>query len=152
MPQHVTNTMRVCTKDSVNVQYDAAVPVKPRFEGGVQAFSDKEYCSDSPFDVPWTVEDRAKAHPSMFSTGNAAMYRWVVSLSLSVTFYSFSGLSVRRGVSLAEGHDPQRLVHQAPLGQQDLDGSERVTRHRDGEPVLRTDPLAGAEQYLVQGL
>jgi hypothetical protein len=29
MPQFVTNTMRLCTKDAANASYDASVPVRP---------------------------------------------------------------------------------------------------------------------------
>lgn len=78
MPRYVTNTMRVCTRDSINVQYDATVPVSPTFQGdGSVQFSDMEYCSDTPYDVPWTVDSVDVAHPSMFSVGNAPMYRSV---------------------------------------------------------------------------
>lgn len=77
MPQFVTNTMRICTVDSVNVTYDATVPVKPRFNNGVEEFSSEEYCSDSPYEVPWSIDKAEDSHPSMFTVGNAPMYRFV---------------------------------------------------------------------------
>lgn len=75
MPRFTTNTMRVCVKDAVNVTYDATVPVQPHFLNGVQEFSDTEYCSDSPYQVPWTTVDSDKQHPQMKSVGNAPLYR-----------------------------------------------------------------------------
>lgn len=77
MPTYVTNTMRVCTRDSVNVSYDATVPVKPRFNDGNTVNSYGEmYCSDSAYDVPWSIDNDGLAisHPGMFSVGHVAMY------------------------------------------------------------------------------
>lgn len=76
MPRSVTNTMRLCTVDSVNVEYDATVPIRPRFSGnGFEQFSSTEYCSETPYEVPWAVDSRDVTHPSMFSVGNVPMYR-----------------------------------------------------------------------------
>lgn len=78
MPQFLTNTMRVCTRDSsYDVQYDAAVPAKPRFPDGTTtpSYEDEEHCSASPYDIPWTLDDRRTTHPSMFAVGNSPMYR-----------------------------------------------------------------------------
>jgi hypothetical protein len=75
MPPVVTNTMRVCTRDAVNVAYDAAVPVRPRFFANNTEEWGAEYCADSPYDIPWTIDDPAKAHPSMFAVGSIPMYR-----------------------------------------------------------------------------
>lgn len=88
MPPIITNTMRVCTTDAVNVEYDAAVPVKPKWKSVNTSSSakeewGKEYCADTPFDVPWTIDDRGVAHPSMFAVGSVPMYRQV--------FFSFLG-------------------------------------------------------------
>lgn len=80
MPRVVTNTMRVCTRDAVNVEYDATVPVKPRFKNGQQQFSDTEYCASTPYDVPWTIDSRDVAGQSMFSTGNVPMFRCVLNV------------------------------------------------------------------------
>jgi hypothetical protein len=55
MPTHVTNTMRVCTRDAVDVKYDAAVPVTPKWVNGVESMG-KEYCADTPYDVPWSID------------------------------------------------------------------------------------------------
>ena len=70
MPPVVTNTMRVCTTDSEGVEYDASVPVMP-----TNGSWGNEECAESPFDVPWTIDDRTVAHPSMFSVGTVPMYR-----------------------------------------------------------------------------
>lgn len=79
MPMFVTNTMRVCTRDAhPSVQYDAAVPVKPRYGASPSSpvlFSDEEFCSDSPEEVPWSLDDRTLSHPAMFAVGNVPMYR-----------------------------------------------------------------------------
>jgi hypothetical protein len=58
MPTHLTNTMRVCTQDSTNVQYDATVPVKPKWNTwkGREKKGD-EYCAESPYDVPWSIDN-----------------------------------------------------------------------------------------------
>jgi hypothetical protein len=74
-PQYMTNTMRVCTKDAVDVSYDAAVPVKPRWKDGSEKYSDEEYCAASSEDVPWTMDDSNIADAAMFSVGNAPMWR-----------------------------------------------------------------------------
>lgn len=90
MPQFVTNTMRLCTKDAANAaaagggppMYDATVPVKPLYRTNGSAttttpiFSDEEYCSESPYDVPWSFEDAAMVeNPSaMFSVGCVPMW------------------------------------------------------------------------------
>jgi hypothetical protein len=74
MPQFVTNTMRLCTKDAINVEYDATVPVLPRWTTGAEAYGD-EHCSENPYEVPWTVEDKSIAHPSMLSIGNSPLWR-----------------------------------------------------------------------------
>jgi hypothetical protein len=72
MPTHVTNTMRVCTRDSADVRYDATVPILP-IGGGP---SESEYCSDSPYDVPWSVDEGLGAvHPNMHSVGHQGFYR-----------------------------------------------------------------------------
>lgn len=88
MPQYITNTMRICTKDALNAKYDATVPVKPIYNAATNVtssssssstlphFEDEEYCSDSPFDVPWSLDDAAKADnpAAMFSVGNVPMW------------------------------------------------------------------------------
>jgi hypothetical protein len=57
MPQFVTNTMRLCTRDAAGkVSYDATVPVKPRYyNASARTYSQnpdftgaQEYCSSSP--------------------------------------------------------------------------------------------------------
>ena len=60
MPTHVTNTMRVCTREAINVQYDASVPVSPKWTHGHESMGE-EYCADSPYDVPWSI-DRVHLH------------------------------------------------------------------------------------------
>jgi hypothetical protein len=74
MPQFVTNTMRVCTRDAINVEYDATVPVLPKWNDLDNTYGE-EYCSTTPYEVPWTVDDATDTHPSMFSTGNTALWR-----------------------------------------------------------------------------
>lgn len=54
-PQYMTNTMRICTKDAVDVSYDATVPVKPKWNDPSKKYSDDEYCSTSSEDVPWSM-------------------------------------------------------------------------------------------------
>ena len=75
IPKFQTNTMRVCTQDSIDVQYDATVPVLPKFTSGTQTYGD-EYCSDSPYDVPWTIDDKYITNPNMFSVGNLPLHRY----------------------------------------------------------------------------
>ena len=76
MPQFVTNTMRVCTLDAADdVEYDATVPVLPRFQNGKESFSSQEHCSETPYDVPWSIDSLEVVHPSMLSVGSAAFYR-----------------------------------------------------------------------------
>lgn len=55
--QFVTNTMRVCTKDAANVEYDAAVPVKPKWKDTSKKYSDVEFCAPLETDVPWSLDD-----------------------------------------------------------------------------------------------
>jgi hypothetical protein len=70
MPTHVTNTMRVCIRDATNVQYDAAVPVHPKWlkEDGSESMGE-EYCSDTPYDVPWSIDSIGfqSTHPGQYS-------------------------------------------------------------------------------------
>jgi hypothetical protein len=75
MSTHQTNTMRVCTRDAVNVMYDAHVPVMPKWENGEGEQGD-EYCADSPYDVPWSIDEAGSdhTHPGMFSVGHVAHY------------------------------------------------------------------------------
>ena len=74
MPMHVTNTMRICTRDAANARYDAAVPVRPLWSG---EFGD-EFCSDSPFDTPWNIDDKGsdEIHPGMHSVGHVPFFRY----------------------------------------------------------------------------
>ncbi len=87
MPQYVTNTKRVCTKDALDARYDASVPVQPTYyacnsndstsaRSTIPAFEDHEHCSSSPYDVPWTLDDPARADnpAAMFSVGNVPMW------------------------------------------------------------------------------
>jgi hypothetical protein len=83
MPQYLTNTMRICTKDAKNARYDATVPVKPTYSSSLffertttPIFEDQEYCSASPYEVPWSLEDAARADnpAAMFSVGNVPMW------------------------------------------------------------------------------
>lgn len=89
MPQFVTNTMRVCTRDAADAQYDASVPAMPRYYDSTSSTyqtassnpehvwdGSEEYCSDSPYDVPWSMEDPARAEnpAAMFSTGCVPMW------------------------------------------------------------------------------
>lgn len=84
MPQFVTNTMRLCTKDASNVAYDASVPVAPVYYNGSNSssystnpqFDTQEQCSGSPFDVPWSTEDAAQAEnpASAFAVGCVPMW------------------------------------------------------------------------------
>lgn len=79
MPQFVTNTMRLCTRDAANASYDATVPVKPlySYSGTMPSFdSSPELCSSSPYDVPWTLDDPSSAEnpAAMFSVGNVPMW------------------------------------------------------------------------------
>ena len=59
MPTHVTNTMRVCTRDATDVQYDASVPVLPKWTHGLESWGD-EYCAESPYDVPWSIDNAGR--------------------------------------------------------------------------------------------
>ena len=79
MPQFVTNTMRVCTRDASGATYDAAVPVKPLFHNSsvLPTFEgSEEMCSETPFDVPWSMEDAAAAEnpAAQFSLGCVPMW------------------------------------------------------------------------------
>jgi hypothetical protein len=65
MPQYLTKTMRVCTKDQEGASYDASVPVKPKDGSGWE----EEKCSDSPFDTPWSLDNSSTAPPSMLAVG-----------------------------------------------------------------------------------
>jgi hypothetical protein len=69
MPTHQTNTMRVCTRDATNVQYDASVPVVPKWLNGGQESQGEEYCAETPYDVPWSIDDEGldTAHPGTIS-------------------------------------------------------------------------------------
>jgi hypothetical protein len=60
--------------DSTGVQYDAAVPVMPKWLWGMQNFSSTEYCSSSSSDVPWSLDDNSMADASMFSAGAVPMW------------------------------------------------------------------------------
>lgn len=77
MPLLTTNVIRVCTRDVLNAEYDATVPVQPRYtgSGGTAEYDTVEHCSDSPYDVPWGFEDESIARGGMFGVGNAPMYR-----------------------------------------------------------------------------
>lgn len=70
--------MRVCTRDASNVQYDAAVPVKPKWADPNKMFSDDERCAGTEKDVPWSMDDSNMADPGMFSAGNAPMWRGTI--------------------------------------------------------------------------
>jgi len=86
MPQFVTNTIRLCTKDAANAAYDASVPVSPlyyaRQNGSANSyttspvFEDIEHCSESPHDVPWSTEDAAQVEnpAATFSVGCVPMW------------------------------------------------------------------------------
>jgi hypothetical protein len=85
MPQFVTNTMRICTRDaSSKLAYDASVPVSPRFYNSTAGSfslnpdfeSTQEHCSASPYDVPWSFEDATAADnaAAMFSVGSVPMW------------------------------------------------------------------------------
>lgn len=86
MPQFVTNTMRVCTRDALGAMYDATVPVKPLYRGNgssggnhsstTPVFGDDELCAESPFDVPWSMEDAAATEnpAALFAVGNVPMW------------------------------------------------------------------------------
>jgi hypothetical protein len=77
MPQFVTNTMRLCTRDAANASYDATVPVKPRYANSTTpTFEDAELCSSSPYDVPWTLDDPGSAEnpAAMLSVGSVPMW------------------------------------------------------------------------------
>lgn len=64
--------MRICTRDAVNVSYDATIPAKPVWQ---EAYSSTEHCASSEKDVPWSMDDSNIADPGMFSAGNAPMWR-----------------------------------------------------------------------------
>lgn len=55
--QFVTNTMRICTRDASNVDYDATVPVRPRWNNPQKMYSDAEFCAPTEKDVPWSMDD-----------------------------------------------------------------------------------------------
>ena len=82
MPQFVTNTMRLCTKDALNASYDATVPAKPLYKTSSSAwtttptFDSQEQCSDSPYDVPWSLDDPSRADnpAAMFAVGSVPMW------------------------------------------------------------------------------
>ena len=85
MPQFVTNTMRLCTKDASNASYDASVPVRPLYGHDASSphsatttptFEEQELCSLSPYDVPWTLDDPSNAEnpAAMFSVGSVPMW------------------------------------------------------------------------------
>ncbi len=75
MPQFVTNTMRVCTRDAAGAAYDASVPVKPLYNN-TSFDGSEELCSESPFDVPWSLEDATAAEnpAALFSVGSVPMW------------------------------------------------------------------------------
>ena len=71
--------MRVCTRDASGATYDAAVPVKPLFHNSsvLPTFEgSEEMCSETPFDVPWSMEDAAAAEnpAAQFSLGCVPMW------------------------------------------------------------------------------
>lgn len=74
MPQLVTNTMRVCTRDAPNASYDATVPVRPRYNADFTV--SQEYCSSTPYQVPWMLQDQsASENPAaQFSVGAVPMW------------------------------------------------------------------------------
>lgn len=81
MPQFVTNTIRLCTKDAANATYDPYVPVKPLYgsAGTNPTFAEgdgDEMCSTSPTDVPWSMEDAAASEnpASTFAVGSVPMW------------------------------------------------------------------------------
>ncbi len=83
MPQFVTNTIRLCTKDASNAAYDASVPVAPLYYHlnsssytAIPKFEEQESCSDSPHDVPWSMEDSAQSEnpAAAFSVGCVPMW------------------------------------------------------------------------------
>jgi hypothetical protein len=83
MPQFITNTMRLCTKDAANSSYDATVPARPRYGTNASApsattpvYDAEELCSSSPYEVPWTLDDPARADnpAAMFSVGSVPMW------------------------------------------------------------------------------
>ena len=84
MPTHLTNTMRVCTRDATDIRYDASVPVKPQWSNEGESRGE-EYCAESPYDVPWSIDDDGfeSTHP-----GNHSMvYNYIVfSMSRLLTF------------------------------------------------------------------
>ena len=70
-------------QDATNASYDATVPARPLYRTSATASTTtpsfaaaEEHCSESPEDVPWTLDDPAKAsNPSaMFSLGNVPMW------------------------------------------------------------------------------
>lgn len=78
MPRAITNTMRVCTRDSKDAVYDASVPVKPEYgtnRSTVPVYDDDNVrCADSPYETPWFIEDLANTDPNMLSVGGVPMW------------------------------------------------------------------------------
>ena len=77
MPRAITNTMRVCTRDSKDAMYDASVPVKPVYNGTstVPVYDEGSIrCADSPYETPWFIEDASNADPNMLSVGGVPMW------------------------------------------------------------------------------
>lgn len=86
MPQFVTNTIRLCTKDTAgSAMHDATVPVRPlyRVNGSDTTTTTApsydsivEQCSDNPYDVPWSFDnpDAVENPAAMFSLGNVPMW------------------------------------------------------------------------------
>jgi hypothetical protein len=103
MPQFVTNTMRLCTREASSSAHDAYVPVKPVFYArgnstspvlsslpeemstnfdehwrqlDIDGVAVGEACSINPYQVPWTMEDKAFAENAVagFSVGCVPMW------------------------------------------------------------------------------
>jgi hypothetical protein len=91
MPTHVTNTMRVCTQDAIGIKYDAHVPVKPLWDSNEYG---SEYCSPSPYDVPWNIDSGARGNtpPGMFSVGHLPHYYGEDFASITSNFFPISSL------------------------------------------------------------
>lgn len=78
MPRAITNTMRVCTRDSKDAMYDASVPVKPEYgpsRSTAPSYDDGDIrCANSPYETPWFIEDPDNTDPNMLSVGGVPMW------------------------------------------------------------------------------
>jgi hypothetical protein len=78
MPMAITNTMRMCTADSLGAQYDATVPVRPKYgnasAGDAIPYEEEVQCASSPFETPWFAPDLDELDTEMQAVGSVPMW------------------------------------------------------------------------------